>query len=187
MGCFAHARRYFEQAQENDRERAEWMLVELQALYRVEHEAREANMSFNERHAHRQAYALPLLQEIRAWLGANSIAVLPKSTIGKAHGYMLGQWSKLEANTREGRLEIDNNLVENAIRPVALGRKNYLFAGSHEGANRAAIFYSLLATAKRHNVELFAHLKYVLTNISAHPHHKLDELLPQNWVKPAAQ
>ena len=187
VGCFAHARRYFEQAQDSDRERAEWMLVKLQALYRLERQAREAHMSFDERHALRQEHALPILQELRAWLGANSIAVLPKSAIGKAMGYMLGQWSKLEAYTRDGRLEIDNNLVENAIRPVALGRKNYLFAGSHEGAKRAAIIYSLVATAKRHEVEPFTYLKDILTRIPDHPHHKLAELLPQNWTSPAAQ
>ena len=187
VGCMAHARRYFEQAQDSDRERVEWMLMKLQALYRLEREAREANMSFEARHAHRQKYALSILQEIHAWLKQNSTQVLPKSMMGKAIGYMLGQWSKLEAYTRDGRLEIDNNLVENAIRPVALGRKNYLFAGSHEGAKRAAIIYSLLATAKRHNVELFEYLKHILTNISNHPHHKLAELLPQNWKNPAAQ
>jgi len=187
VGCFAHARRHFEQAQDSDRERAEWLLMQLQALYRLERQAREAQMSFEERHALRQAHALPILAEIRAWLGANSVAVLPKSAIGKAIGYMLGQWAKLEAYTRDGRLEIDNNLVENAIRPVALGRKNYLFAGSHEGAKRAAIIYSLVATAKLHNVEPFVYLKDVLTRISAHPHHKLAELLPQNWVNPTTQ
>jgi len=187
VGCFAHARRHFEQAQDSDRARAEWMLVKLQALYHLERQAREAQMSFEERRTLRQEHALPILAEIKAWLGVNSIAVLPKSAIGKAIGYMFGQWAKLEAYTRDGRLEIDNNLVENAIRPVALGRKNYLFAGSHEGAKRAAIIYSLVATAKLHNVEPFAYLKDVLTRISAHPHHKLAELLPQNWVNPAAQ
>lgn len=90
VGCFAHARRYFEQAQDSDRERAEWMLVKLQALYHLERQARDAQMSFEARHALRQEHALPLLREIRAWLGTNSIAVLPKSAIGKAIGYMLG-------------------------------------------------------------------------------------------------
>lgn len=187
VGCMAHARRYFEQAQDSDRERAEWMLLKVQALYSIEREAREASMSFDARHALRQERALPILQEIKSWLHQHSTQVLPKSAMGKALGYMLGQWAKLEAYTRDGRLEIDNNLVENAIRPVALGRKNYLFAGSHEGAKRAAIMYSLLATAKRHDVEPFAYLKYVLTNIAAHPYHKLAELLPQHWVNPAAQ
>jgi transposase len=181
VGCFAHARRYFEQAHDSDRERAEWMLVKLQALYALERQAREAQMSFEARHALRQEYALPVLAEIKAWLGQQCTQVLPKSAIGKAIGYMLGQWPKLAKYTNDGRLEIDNNLVENAIRPVALGRKNYLFAGSHEGAKRAAIIYSLVATAKLHNVEPFAYLKDLLTRLPDHPHHKLAEVLPQNW------
>jgi transposase len=182
VGCFAHARRYFEQAQDSDRQRAEWMLLKLQALYAFERQARQAQMSFEERHALRQEQALPLLAEIRAWLHSNLTAVLPKSAIGKAIGYMLGQWPKLEKYISDGRLEIDNNLVENAIRPVVVGRKNYLFAGSHEGAKRAAIIYSLVATAKRHEVEPFAYLKDVLTRIPDYPRHKLIELLPQNWA-----
>jgi len=105
LGCFAHARRYFEQAHDSDGERAKWILIKLQALYRLERQAREAQMSFDERHALRQEHALPILAEIRAWLGANSIAVLPKSAIGKAIGYMLGQWSKLEAYTRDWKSE----------------------------------------------------------------------------------
>lgn len=181
VGCYAHARRYFEQAQDSDHERAEWMLVKLQALYALERQAREAQMSFDERNALRQQHAVPILAEIKTWLGQNGTQVLPKSAIGKAIGYMLGQWPKLAKYTNDGRLEIDNNLVENAIRPVALGRKNYLFAGSHEGAKRAAIIYSLVATAKLHNVEPFAYLKDLLTRLPDHPHHQLAELLPQNW------
>ena len=94
---------------------------------------------------------------------------------------MLGQWPKLEKYVTDGRLEIDNNLVENAIRPVALGRKNYLFAGSHDGAKRAAIIYTLVATAKRHGVEPLAYLKDVLTRLPDYPYNKLADLLPQNW------
>ena len=94
---------------------------------------------------------------------------------------------EVEKGNRNSHVRIENNLIENAIRPVALGRKNYLFVGSHEGAKRAAIIYSLVTTAKLNNVEPFAYLKDVLTRISDHPHHKLAELLPQNWVRPAAQ
>ena len=94
---------------------------------------------------------------------------------------MLGQWSKLEKYVTNGRVEIDNNLVENTIRPVALGRKNYLFAGSHDGAKRAAIIYTLVAMAKRHGVEPFAYLKEVLTRLPDYPDNKLPDLLPQNW------
>ncbi len=121
---------------------------------------------------------------IKAWFHANLTAVLPKSAIGKAIGYMLGQWSKLEKYVSDGRLEIDNNLVENAIRPVALGRKNYLFAGSHEGAKRAAMIYTLVATAKLHQVEPFAYLSDILRRLPDHPINKIAELLPQNWRTP---
>lgn len=129
----------------------------------------------------RQEQALSVLAEIKNWLELNLTTVLPKSAIGKAIAYMLGQWSKLEKYVTDGRLEIDNNLVENAIRPVALGRKNYLFAGSHEGAKRAAMVYTLVATAKLHQVEPFEYLKDILSRIPDHPHNQLVELLPQNW------
>jgi len=122
--------------------------------------------------------------EIKAWFPANLTAVLPKSAIGKAIGYMLGQWSKLEKYVTDGRLEIDNNLVENAIRPVALGRKNYLFAGSHEGAKRAAMIYPLVATARLHQVEPFACLSDILRRLPDHSINKIAELLPQNWRTP---
>lgn len=182
MGCMAHARRYFEHAQENDRVRAEWMLSKIQDLYDIERQAREAALPFEERYQLRQNHALPLLTEIKIWLDANLPLALPKSAIGKAIGYMLGQWSKLEKYVTDGRLEIDNNLVENAIRPVALGRKNYLFAGSHEGAKRAAMIYTLVATAKLHQVEPFEYLKDILSRIPDYPHHKVSDLLPQNWT-----
>ncbi|MGH7393561.1 MAG: IS66 family transposase, partial [Candidatus Rokuibacteriota bacterium] len=125
VGCMAHARRYFEHAQESDHVRAEWMLSKIQELYALERQAREAASSFEERYQLRQQQALSILAEIKIWLDANLTLVLPKSAMGKAIGYMLGQWSKLEKYVTDGRLEIDNNLVENAIRPVALGR-NYV-------------------------------------------------------------
>lgn len=182
VGCMAHARRYFEHAQENDRDRAQWMLSKIQALYVIERQAREAALPVEERYQLRQHHALPVLAEIKIWLDANLTCVLPKSAIGKAIGYMLGQWSKLEKYVTDGRLEIDNNLVENAIRPVALGRKNYLFAGSHEGAKRAAMIYTLVATAKLHHVEPYEYLKDILSRIPDYPHHKIADLLPQSWT-----
>ncbi len=103
-------------------------------------------------------------------------------TWGKAIGYALGQWSRLVQYTEQGFLEIDNNWIENEIRPLALGRKNYLFAGSHEGARRAAIIYSLLSTAKKHDVEPFTYLKDLLVRIKDHPFKKLNLLLPPHWT-----
>lgn len=186
VGCFAHARRYFEQAKESDPLRAEWMLAEIQQLYRIERQAREApkgqaGMSFEERYHLRQERSQPILESIKAWLDQECLEVLPKSLIGKAIGYMLNQWPKLQNYLLDGRLEIDNNLVENAIRPVALGRKNYLFAGSHEGARRAALIYSLVATAKLHEVEPFEYLKDIISRISDYPYQQITDLLPANW------
>lgn len=118
--------------------------------------------------------------DIKAWLNEQLPKVLPKSSIGKAIGYMLNQWPKLQNYLLDGRLEIDNNLVENAIRPVAMGRENYLFAGSHERAKRAALVYSLVATAKLHEVEPFEYLKDIIGRILDYPHSQLSNLLPAN-------
>lgn len=181
VGCMAHARRKFFDAQNNDPVRADWMLKVIKRLYKIEHQAKEAALSYPERHRFRKEQAGPILLEMKRWLDKEVLNVLPKSAIGKAIGYMLNQWSKLENYLLDGRLEIDNNLVENAIRPVALGRKNYLFAGSHDGAKRAAVIYSLLATAKAHEVNCFEYLKDVLTRISDYPYRQIADLLPDNW------
>ena len=178
LSCMAHARRKFDQAKDGDRERAEQALKLFQALYEVEREAREQNLSYDERKTLRQNKSVEKLQEIEAWMKENIIQVLPKSAIGQAIAYTLNLWPRLIRYTEDGRYEIDNNLVENSIRPVALGRKNYLFAGSHEGAKRAAMMYSFLGTCKRNNVEPFAWLKDVLTRIPDWSIQRLDELLP---------
>jgi hypothetical protein len=115
---------------------------------------------------------------MKAWLDEQSKSILPKSAIGQAIGYALTQWPRLERYTENGVLEIDNNLIENQIRPLALGRKNYLFAGSHDGAQRAAIIYSLVATAKKHGVEPYTYLKDVIARIADHPFNQLHQLLP---------
>jgi len=110
-------------------------------------------------------------------------SVLPKSPMGQATGYCIPRWDNLIAYLHDGSLEIDNNLAENAIRPIALGRKNYLFAGSQRGAERAAMFYSFFATCKRNNVNPFEWLKHTLEVIPGYKVKKLTDLLPQN-LKP---
>jgi len=181
VGCMAHARRYFVEAQDNDAERAQWMLVRFQALYAVERYCHENQVSHAKRYELRQADALPVMAEMKEWLDRESFQVLPASAIGKAFGYMLHRWPRLEKYLTDGMLEIDNNLVENAIRPIALGRKNYLFAGSHKAAVRAAAIYTLVANAKLCRIEPFAYLRDILTRIAAHPYKHLDQLLPCNW------
>jgi hypothetical protein len=111
----------------------------------------------------------------------NYKSVLPQSTIGQAIFYSLHRWDKLMIYTTDSKLEIDNNLVENAIRPVAIGRKNYLFAGSHNGARRAAMLYSFLGTCKINKVNPFEWLRDILFKIPTHPVNKLQELLPSQW------
>ena len=163
LACMAHARRKFDQACDSDRERAEKALLLFQSLYEIEREARDHGLSYDDRQALRQEKSIKPLEDLHAWLTENSLQVLPKSVIGQAISYTLNLWPRLIRYKENGHWEIDNNLVENSIRPVALGRKNYLFAGSHEGARRAAIMYSFLGTCKKNNVEPFTWLKDVLT------------------------
>lgn len=176
--CMAHARRYFEQAMDNDKVRAEYLLKQIQVLYNTERIAREENYTAAQRLDIRQRESVPVLEHIHAWLKENIIQILPQSSIGKAIGYALARWNKLSLYTHHGELEIDNNPVENAIRPVALGRKNYLFAGSHEAAQRAAMIYSLLATAKANNIEPYTWLKNTLAILPEHKANQLYQLLP---------
>ena len=184
VGCFAHARRYFEQSKDTDRERSIWMLEKIGQLYEIERTLRDQNASFEKRHAKRQESSLPVLSEIRDWLDKDILEVLPKSIIGKAIGYMHNNWQRLNRYLDHGKLEIDNNLVENAIRPVALGRKNYLFKGSHKGAQRSAILYSLLNTVNLQNKNPWKYLRDTLIRIPDHSIKKLNQLLPSNYQEP---
>ena len=181
LGCMAHARRYFYEARDSDPDRVPWMLKYLQALYEIEEYARENQLSSQNRYRKRQKEAKPIMAEIKEWLDQQALTVLHQSAMGKAVSYMRNQWSHLEIYLTDGRLEIDNNLVENAIRPVALGRKNYLFAGSHKGAKRAAALYTLMANAKLQDINPFVYLRDILSRISEHPYKNLDQLLPKNW------
>lgn len=181
LGCFAHARRYFEKALSQDKERAAWMLTAIQELYNIERKARQAQLSYEGRYQLRQEQSVPILTGINEWLHQNGMKVLPASLIGKAINYTVGMWPRLERYITDGRFEIDNNLIENTIRPIALGRKNYLFAGSHQAAQNAALIYSVVATAKYHDVNPTEYLEFVLRNIADYPFPKLADLLPQNW------
>ncbi|WP_338226524.1 IS66 family transposase, partial [Algoriphagus confluentis] len=140
--CWAHARRKFFEAQENDRARAELALVFIGKLYEIEAHCREKKLTPKDRKAYRLDKALPVIDAFSKWLTENYAQTLPKSAIGMAMAYTMRLWKELSNYLLDGVLEIDNNTVENRIRPVALGRKNYLFAGSHQAAQRAAMIYS---------------------------------------------
>ena len=178
MACMAHARRKFEHALNNDPALATEALVMFGKLYEIERDAREQNLSHDDIKALRQEKSLPVLLQMEAWLKEKMNLVLPKSAIGQAIAYTLALWPRLTRYIEQGRFNIDNNLTENSIRPVALGRKNYMFAGSHAAAQHAAIVYSLLATCKINNVEPFEWLSKTLSQISDHPVNQLHKLLP---------
>lgn len=176
--CMAHARRYFEQALSNDKELSEYALNEIQKLYAVEKYCRENNLSVYDRLDLRQEKSVPVLEQLYQWLKETVVQVTPTSAIGKAISYALPRWERLMLYAHDGRLEIDNNLVENSIRPIAIGRKNYLFAGSHEAAQNAAMFYSLLGTCKLKGIEPFQWLKNLFTVLPDWKANRLEELLP---------
>lgn len=139
LACWAHARREYEKALDNDRERAEFALFSIQKLYTIERYAKENNLKPEATKELRLKESLPVINELGKWISAESKKVLPKSPIGKAMAYSINRWDALSAYMYDGSLLIDNNPIENSIRPVALGRKNYLFAGSHEAAQRQSV------------------------------------------------
>jgi hypothetical protein len=176
--CLAHARRKFEQALENDRERATHVMTEIQKLYAIERRVKEEKLNTEETLQIRKQESIPILDALKAWLDREYDQVLPASVIGKAIAYTLRRWKGLCEYAQSGNLLIDKNLVENIIRPLALGRKNYLFAGSHDGARRAATFYALFATCKLNDINPYRWLHDVLIRIQEHPVNRLNELLP---------
>jgi len=160
------------------------MLKRIRYLYMVERQVGHNELSYDERYEFRQRHSLRQLKNMRGWLIKNKAEVLPKSSIGKAIDYTLSLWPRLIRYADDGRFGIDNNLVENSIRPIAIGRKNYLFAGSHNGAKWAAILYTLLATAELKGLEPKSWFKELLGKIADHPINRLEELLPASEESP---
>ncbi len=180
MNCMTHGRREFDEATGNDKARAEYALGQIQQLYSIERECTEKKLNFDQIKGERQLREAPILEHMKGWLTYSYCQVLPKSTIGKAIAYNLKRGDRLSIYITDGRLKIDNNPVENAIRGAVMGRKNYLFAGSHEAASRTAMLYSLVGTCRMHGINPFDWLKDLLIRISDHPINRIEELLPQN-------
>jgi transposase len=179
--CMSHARRKFFEAKDNDVGRAEYVLQQMGLLYDIER--RSKDWSADDRLALRQREAAPILDKLGVWMKAEYQKVPPKSAIAQALAYSINRWAKLCVYITNGDLKIDNNPVERSIRPVALGRKNYMFCGSHEAARRAAMLYSLLGTCKLHNVNPYEWLKDVIIRIPSHPINRVEELLPHIWCQ----
>ena len=180
VNCMAHARRGFEKSLPYDEKRAEYAMSMFQKLYAIEQKAREQGLSAEQRHTLRLDEALPVMNELGKWIVETRKTSEPKSPMGKATGYCIDRWDNLLAYLKDGSLEIDNNLAENAIRGIALGRKNYLFAGSNRGAERAAMMYSFFGTCKKNEVNPYQWLKKVLEIIPTYKVNRLTDLLPQN-------
>lgn len=196
VACWAHARRKFFEAQDTDA-RALQILELIRELYRIEELVRPTietarrsppeqrapalAQAFSLRLQTRQTCSQSVLARIKSWLDARVLDTLPKSPLGEAVTYALNQWDALKRFVENGTLEIDNNTAENALRPIALGRKNYLFLGSDAGGRRAAILYSLIRTCQRHGVNAWEYLRDILVRISTHPASAVDELLPHRW------
>lgn len=166
--CMAHARRKFFDAQNTDPPRATYFLENIQQLYHIEEQARKQNMDDQQRLQLRQDKALPILNQLGQWLQEQytQANLLPKSPIGKAVAYSLRRWQGLSAYAHDPQLEIDNNLVENCIRPVALGRKNFLFAGSDNAAQNLACLYSIIGTADKHGLNVHRYLTWLIRQIA---------------------
>jgi transposase len=181
LHCMAHARRTFFDALENDPLRVEYALQQFKLLYDIERKAKSEALSTADVMKLRQAESVPILAGFENWMKQEYIKVPPKSAIAKALQYSLGRIEELKIYTNDGKLNIDNNPVENAIRPIAIGRKNYLFAGSHEAAQRSAMLYSLLGTCKINGVNPSVWLTDILRKIPSYPVNRIEELLPHKW------
>ena len=184
-GCWAHVRRKFYEASETSPSLAGWLLRQIQHLYRVEAELRAHRAGPRLRQAMRTSHSRPIitrLEKVLLRLKARG-RYLPQSSLGQAIDYALGQWPTLTVYLKDGRVEIDNNLVENAIRPTALGKKNWLFIGDAEAGQRSAIIYTVIESCRRRALDPYAYLRDVLTRLPKMTNHQVPEVIPAAWAK----
>lgn len=179
VGCWAHARRYFFDAQMTDPERARVGLGFIAKLYVFERNV--VKQAPSRRTAERQRLCGPLLTTFKQWLDAASLEVLPKAPIAEAIGYVRNQWDALTRFLEDARLKLDNNSAERRLRPVAVGRKNWLFTANDGGAERACVFYSLIESCKLHGLNPWEYLRDVLPLVGGHPARNILDLSPKSW------
>jgi transposase len=183
VGCWAHARRRFVETLEGGDGQAAWPLEQIRTLYAIERELSRAQVSPEVRAKVRQEQGRPVLNALEEWLRQRENRLPPKSPLADAVSYTLNQWDALSVYLEDGHLDIDNNRVERLIRMVAVGRKNYLFAGSDAGARNAATHYTLIATCRLHGIDAQAYLADIYAKIAGGwPHARLAELLPDAWL-----
>ena len=184
VNCMVHIRRHFEKALGENRPMAEHALTEIQHLYKIEHMCDDASLSFEERKAKRLELAEPIMKAMKQWMETEGVKYSESSEIGKAITYAYTRWDNMMHYLNDGRLMLDNNLAENEIRPITLGRKNYLFCGNHEAAGNMAVICSLLATCKAHNVNPRLYLNSIIADMpyqAKASQKELLEMLPHRW------
>jgi len=184
-GCLAHVRRKMVEALEAQPKEAEWLVVEVRRLYLIERHAREEGLTAEQRQALRHQLAAPILAGIKTRLDELHPTLLPQSPLGKAVSYALAEWEPLNRYLEDGRLEVDNNLTENALRPSCVGKKNYLFFG-HPGAGwRSAVIYSVIVSCRRRKIDPWEYLRDLMRRLPAAKNHDIPDLVPARW-KPSA-
>ena len=184
VNCMVHIRRHFEKALDENRPVAEHALTEIQHLYKIEHLCDDAKLSPEERKAKRQELARPVMEAMKQWMEAEGVKYNESSEIGKAITYAYTRWDNMMHYLDDGRILLDNNLAENEIRPITLGRKNYLFCGNHEAAGNMAVVCSLLATCKAHDVNPRLYLNSIIADMpymEKASQEELLEMLPHRW------
>jgi transposase len=184
MGCHAHVRRKFFEAKDQEPRLLAWILRQIGHLYRIEKELREAKAGPALREAVRASQSRMIHRRLKKLFDRLALrTILPKSSLGKAVSYALKEWSKLEVYLGDGRVEIDNNLVENAIRPTKLGAKNWLFIGCREAGQRAAILYTIVENCRRLGIDTREYLEDVLTRLPGMMASDAVDLTPVNWLR----
>jgi len=183
-GCWAHTRRGFYEALDHAPKEAGWLLIQIGHLYDIERRLRRQRAGRALRNAYRSSQSRPICARIRRLLQRWYITrrFLPQSTMGKAIHYALDQWESLEVYLQDPLIEIDNNLVENAIRPTALGKKNWLFFGAANAGERAAVIYSIIESCRRHGVEPYSYLRDVLTRLPSMTNRQIKDIVPKAWA-----
>ena len=182
VGCWSHCRRNFVEALEEDR-RVSWFVRQIAHLYGIEKRLRESKAGPALRQAIRSAEAPMILERINKALRLMQSKVLPKSDFGQAINYALEQWESLTRYVENGRVEIDNNLIENAIRPTAIGKKNFLFIGHPDAGWYSAIIYSLLGSCRRHGINPLEYLTDILKRLPTATNQQIEQLTPAAWAK----
>ena len=188
-GCWAHVRRKFFEALEQTPRAAGWVMGQIQNLYAIEARLRQENASPKVRQIIRAQQSQPIVERIHRALVALKLGRrhLPQSLVGRAIDYTLGLWPTLKEYLVNGRLEIDNNLVENAIRPTAIGKKNWLFIGEAEAGERGAILYTIIECCRRRGLDPYSYLRDVLTRLPDMTNWQVPEVTPAAWAKARAQ